>query len=148
MSNFKGDDAPCQQHAEDVESQIAKPDLHPQNGDAVARMIGAQHIEVTEEDVRHSSPSPSLQQTNSHLEQTSPPKDRQTRPLHPRMGLLPPNPRQIRPRLRRSMGHARRHQPQRKRILNGLLHGAHRTTRLATILLVADGQDSSSHFYG
>lgn len=52
MSTFKGDDAPSQQHAEDVESQIAKPDLHPQNGDAVAQMIGAQHIEVTEEDVR------------------------------------------------------------------------------------------------
>ncbi|KAG4253884.1 hypothetical protein FPRO06_11177 [Fusarium proliferatum] len=50
MSTFKGDDAPSQQHAEDVESQIAKPDLHPQNGDAVAQMIGAQHIEVTEED--------------------------------------------------------------------------------------------------
>jgi hypothetical protein len=56
MSTSKGEDAPSQHHAEDVESQIAKPDLQAHNGDAVAQMIGAQHIEVTEEDVRSLNP--------------------------------------------------------------------------------------------
>jgi hypothetical protein len=47
----KDDEAPSQQHAEDVESQIIKPNLVPSHVDRAAQMIGAQHIEVTEEDV-------------------------------------------------------------------------------------------------
>lgn len=47
----KDDEAPSQQHAEDVESQIAKPTLDPGHVDRAAQMIGTQHIEVTEEDV-------------------------------------------------------------------------------------------------
>jgi hypothetical protein len=47
----KDDEAPSQQHAEDVESQITKPNLEPSHVDRAAQMIGAQHIEVTEEDV-------------------------------------------------------------------------------------------------
>jgi hypothetical protein len=47
----KDDEAPYQQHAEDVESQIAKPNHDPGHVDRAAQMIGTQHIEVTEEDV-------------------------------------------------------------------------------------------------
>ncbi|KIL88641.1 hypothetical protein FAVG1_07888 [Fusarium avenaceum] len=51
MSNTaKDDETPYQQHAEDVESQIAKPTIDPGHVDRAAQMIGTQHIEVTEED--------------------------------------------------------------------------------------------------
>ncbi|KAM0344950.1 hypothetical protein ACHAPU_007084 [Fusarium lateritium] len=46
----KNDEGPSQQHTEDVESQIAKSNMGPSHADYAAQMIGAQHIEVTEED--------------------------------------------------------------------------------------------------
>jgi hypothetical protein len=48
--NSKSDDEPFQQHTEDVESNPPKPIITSNHADRAAEMIGAQHIEVTEED--------------------------------------------------------------------------------------------------
>ncbi|KAF4999925.1 hypothetical protein FGRMN_2163 [Fusarium graminum] len=45
------DEGLFQQHAKDVESHIAKPNIDPSHADRAAQLIGTQHIEVTEEDV-------------------------------------------------------------------------------------------------
>lgn len=48
----KSDDVPTQQHTEDIESNLPKPFPHLNNhADRAAELIGAQHVEVTEEDV-------------------------------------------------------------------------------------------------
>jgi hypothetical protein len=49
--NSKSDDEPTQQQTEDIESNLAKPVPVSDHADRAAAMIGAQHIEVTEEDV-------------------------------------------------------------------------------------------------
>lgn len=49
--NSKSDDEPSQQQTEDIESNLAKPVPVSDHADRAAEMIGAQHIEVTEEDV-------------------------------------------------------------------------------------------------
>ncbi|RGP74783.1 hypothetical protein FSPOR_1362 [Fusarium sporotrichioides] len=48
--NSKSDDEPTQQQTEDIESNLAKPVPVSDHADRAAAMIGAQHIEVTEED--------------------------------------------------------------------------------------------------
>lgn len=144
--NSKSDDEPSQQQTEDIESNLAKPVPVSNHADRAAEMIGAQHIEVTEEDVNTASlflADPEL----TFLEQTTPPQNRQAHPIHPSMGLLPPNPRQVRPRIRCCLGHARGHKPLRKRVLHGQLHGSNCTTRLAAFLVLAHGQNPAPHFY-
>jgi hypothetical protein len=73
--NSKSDDEPSQQQTEDIESNIAKPVPVSDHADRAAEMIGAQHIEVTEEDVNTIPlfvlPGPKL----TLLEQTPPSQD-------------------------------------------------------------------------
>src|SRR2546423_1390154 len=148
-------------YVEDIEKAARRRQSSTKHGDRALAIIGDDRVSLTDEDVSRLSlhalgealstlpyfylECQAIPPTDCSSEQTHPPKNRQSHPCNPRLGLLSPNPRQICPWLCCHIRPPKRHTPDWQSILSRWIHCAHCATGMATLLIDFDCQSSTSH---